>query len=86
MVLSKPFAKLSAERFIFFPVSFPKIEELAGEEKVQIKKFIAENKITETPTLLFLNAQTLEQSHLHSGHQDLEPVLVVQRIDEALKL
>ena len=86
MVLSKQFAQLSAEKFTFFAVNFRKVEELAGEEKGQIKKLIRDNEITGTPTLLFLDAETLEQRHIHSGHQDIEPVLVVQRIDEALKL
>ena len=86
MVLSKQFAQLSAEKFTFFPVNLKKVDELAGEEKDQIKKLIQDNEVTGTPTLLFLAAKTLEQRHIHSGHQDLEPVLVVQRIDEVLKL
>ena len=84
MVLSKHFAQLSAERFTFFAVNFRKLEELAGEEKKQIKKLIDDNGITKTPTLLFLDAETLKQKYFHSGNQDLEPALVVQRIASAL--
>ena len=85
MVLSKQFAQLSAEKFTFFAVNLKKVEELAGEEKDQIKKLISENEITETPTLLFLAAETLEQRHIHSGHQDLEPVLIVKQLANELK-
>ena len=86
MVLSKQFAQLSAEKFTFFAVNFRKVEELAGEEKEQVKKIIQDNEVTETPTLLFLAAETLEQRHIHSGHQDLEPVLIVRNISDELEL
>lgn len=84
MVLSKHFAQLSAERFTFFAVNFRKVNELAGEEKEQIQKLVNQNEITRTPTLLFLKAETLEREHLHSGHQDVEPVLTVQKIASGL--
>ena len=84
MVLSKQFAQLSAEKFTFFAVNFRKVEELAGEEKEQVKKIIQDNEVTETPTLLFLDAETLEQRHIHSGYQDLEPVLVVKQFAKVL--
>ena len=86
MVLSKQFAQLSAEKFTFFPVNLKKVDELAGEEKDQIKKLIQDNGVTGTPTLLFLDAETLEQRHIHSGHQDLEPVLIVRNISDELEL
>ena len=86
MVLSKQFAQLSVEKFTFFVVNFKKVEELAGEEKEQVKKIIQDNEITGTPTLLFLDAETLEQRHIHSGHQDLEPVLIVRNISDELEL
>ena len=84
MVLSKQFAHLSAEKFTFFAINFRKVEELAGEEKDQIKKLISDNEVNVTPTLLFLAAETLEQRHIHSGHQDLESVLVVKQLAKAL--
>ena len=82
--MSKQFAQLSAEKFTFFAVNFRRVEELAGEEKDQIKKLIRDNEITGTPTLLFLDAETLEQRHIHSGHQDLEPVLIVKQLAKEL--
>ena len=85
MVLSKQFAKLSAERFTFFGVDLPKVDQLVGEEKEQITTLISDNEITTTPALLFLDAETLQQRHLHSGHQDLEPVVIVKKISNALK-
>ena len=85
MVLSKQFAQLSAEKFTFFTVNFRRVEELAGEEKDQIKKLIQGNEVTGTPTLLFLDAETLEQRHIHSGHQNLEPVLIVKQLANELK-
>ena len=84
MVLSKQFAQLSAEKSTFFAVNLKKVDELAGEEKDQIKKLISDNEVTGTPTLLFLDAETLEQRHIHCGHQDLEPVLVVKQLAKAL--
>ena len=86
MVLSKQFAQLSAEKFTFFAVNFKKVEELAGEEKEQVKKIIQDNEVTETPTLLFLDAETFQQRHIHSGHQNLEPVLIVRNISDELEL
>ena len=86
MVLSKQFAQLSAEKFTFFAVNFRKVEELAGEEKEQVKKIIQDNEVTETPTLLFLDAETFQQRHIHSGHQNLEPVLIVRNISDELEL
>ena len=65
-------------------VNLKKVDELAGEEKDQIKKLISDNEVNVTPTLLFLAAETLEQRHIHSGHQDLEPVLVVRNISDEL--
>ena len=86
MVLSKQFAQLSAEKFTFFAVNFKKVEELAGEEKEQVKKIIQDNEVTETPTLLFLDAETFQQRDIHSGHQNLEPVLIVRNISDELEL
>ena len=85
MVLSKQFAKLSAERFTFFGVDLPKVDQLVGKERERMKMLISDNEITTTPTLLFLDAETLKQKHLHKGHQDLEPALVVKKISDALK-
>ena len=85
MVLSKQFAQLSAEKFTFFAVNLKKVDGLAGEEKDQIKKLISDNEVNVTPTLLFLAAETLEQRHIHSGHQNLEPVLVVKQLANELK-
>jgi len=85
VVLSKQFAKLSVERFTFFGVDLPEVDELMGREREQIKTLISDNEITTTPTLLFLDAKTLKQKHLHRGHQDLEPALVVKKISDALK-
>ena len=62
MVLSKQFAQLSAEKFTFFAVNLKKVDELAGEEKDQIKKLISDNEVTGTPTLLFLDAETLART------------------------
>ena len=84
MVLSKQFAQLSAKQFSFFAFDIRGVDELGSDEKEQVKQLMKENKITATPSLLFLNPESLGSKYLYHEYQDLEPAIIVQKISAEL--
>lgn len=85
MVSSNHFAQLSAEKFSFYPVNFTLVDQLPADEKERIQELMETNDVTETPSLLFLDAVSLECKHLHHGYQDLEEAVIVKRISSKLE-
>ena len=85
MVLSGQFAALSERKFSFYDVDINGIDQLAPEEKEEIQKLMEENEIVESPSLLFLNPESMETKHLYCGTQDLEATLIVGQLAAELE-
>lgn len=85
MVLSGQFAALSEKKFSFYDVDINGIDQLVSEEKEEIQKLMEENEIVESPSLLFLNPESMETKHLYCGAQDLEATLIIGQIAAELE-
>jgi len=85
VVLSGQFAALSEKKFSFYGVDINAIDQLLPEEKEEIQKLMKDNKIVESPSLLFLDPESMEQKHLYCGTQDLEATLIVGQIAAELE-
>lgn len=83
--MSKEFASLSADKFSFYSVDIHAVDKLHSSEKEQIQQLMDVNKVTATPTLLFLNPKNLEMKFLYHGFEDLEAALVVSKIKGLLE-
>lgn len=85
MVSSKEFASLSADKFSFYSIDIHSVDDLIAHEKEQVQGLMKENDVVETPTLLFLNPESLETNFLYCGSEDLEASLIVSKIAVELK-
>jgi len=85
VVLSTHFAELAARKFSFYSIDINSVDQLPLGQREQIKKLMEENEVVETPSLLFLNPDSLTKKHLYCGADDLEASLIVSQIAAELQ-